>query len=69
MASKNVSDTLIVAGRSVYFHKGLFLSKCILEFTVLYFSEIQWFREHIEATVCLLLAVFAKVYVYSSLLP
>jgi hypothetical protein len=34
--------------------RGPFWPKCILNYcTVLYFSEVEWFREHFEAARCL----------------
>jgi len=53
MASKNVSNTFTYTGRNVQLHKGTIWRKCSLDdCTVLYFSEIKWFWEHFEATVC-----------------
>ena len=52
MASKNVSNTFTVTGRSVWLHKGPFWRKCSLNYwTVLNFSKIKWFWEHFGATV------------------
>ena len=45
MASRNVSNTFSVAGRSDSCTKGVCWRKCILNYcTVLYFSEIKWCR-------------------------
>jgi hypothetical protein len=50
MASRNVSKTFTVSGRSVMVHKHTLLKKIQLKFIVLYFSEIKWFREHFRTT-------------------
>jgi len=51
MASRNVSNTLTVAGRNVQLHKGTVLKEDSWnDSTVYYLSEVKWFRELFEAT-------------------
>ena len=43
IASRNVSNCLTLAGRSLQLHKGLFWRKCSLnDYTAVYFSEVRW---------------------------
>jgi hypothetical protein len=50
MASRNVSDTFEVAGKSVFNTKGIFWRQCNFINCTVYFSEIKWFWEHFEPT-------------------
>jgi len=54
MASRIVFNIYTVAGKVYSYTRGIFWRKCSLnDYTVLYFTEIKWFREHFEAITCI----------------